>query len=143
MNGQIWGKKSRMNYSLEWSEYQPFNTKGQLIFNFLERCKQSVITKSGCTSLVSVLKKRKRIRSQLGFLMEAALEWGDKLLEWKIVHTKRERKVQHMSSHNQHSERGIRRFGISRHLLVQSIYLLRMVINHFLRNISLSNYNKK
>ena len=34
MNGKIWGKKSRMNYSLEWSEYQPFNTKGQLIFNF-------------------------------------------------------------------------------------------------------------
>ena len=41
--------------------------------------------------LVGVLKRRERIRAQLGFLMEEVLERGDKLPEWKIIHTKRER----------------------------------------------------
>jgi len=48
-----------------------------------------VQTESDCSSLICMLKKRERIRSQLGFLVEEVLEWGDKLPEWKIIHTKR------------------------------------------------------
>ncbi|RLN34987.1 hypothetical protein C2845_PM03G29800 [Panicum miliaceum] len=56
----------------------------------VEWCRQSLILESDCISLVSALRQEKT-RSQLGFILDEVLEWGDQLEDCKIVHTRRER----------------------------------------------------
>jgi len=50
-----------------------------------------LILESDCRSLVETMKKWERNRSQLGFILEEALELADQLPEWKIVHVRRKR----------------------------------------------------
>ncbi|OEL18161.1 hypothetical protein BAE44_0020823 [Dichanthelium oligosanthes] len=53
-------------------------------------CQQNAILETDCSSMVCMLAKREDLRSHLKFIIDACQEAGDRLQEWKVVHTRRE-----------------------------------------------------
>jgi hypothetical protein len=55
-----------------------------------EWCRQNIILETDCSTFVSMLSAGSGMRSFLKFIIDEAIEAGNKLPQWKIIHKRRE-----------------------------------------------------